>query len=45
MHETEEITITSRLPDKSEDVVLNLSFSISSLIERSFSIYVFVTGR
>ena len=31
-------TITSLLPDNKAEVVLNLNFSISSFIERSFSI-------
>ena len=35
--ETEDTTITSLLPESNEVVVLNLNFSISSLIERSFS--------
>ena len=37
--ETDATTIISLLPDRSEDVVLSLNFSISSLIDRSFSIY------
>ena len=40
MHDTEATTITSFLPDKRAEVVLNLNFSISLFIERSFSIYV-----
>ena len=37
-HETDAITMTSFLPESSDDTVLSLSFSISSLIDRSFSI-------
>jgi hypothetical protein len=44
MHETEETTITSLLPESRAEVALSLSFSISSLMERSFSIYVLVEG-
>ena len=40
----EETTITSCLPDRREEVVLNLNFSISSFIARSFSMYVFEDG-
>src|SRR5690606_41841036 len=36
--DTEATTITSRRPESREEVVLNRSFSISSLMERSFSI-------
>ena len=38
IQETEATTITSRLPDSSADVADSLSFSISSLICKSFSI-------
>ena len=38
IHETDATTITSLLPDNKAEVVLNLNFSISSFIERSFSI-------
>ena len=37
-HETELTTITSLRPDSSELVELRRSFSISSLIDKSFSI-------
>ena len=43
-HETDATTITSLLPLNKLVVVLNLNFSISSLIDKSFSIYVFVKG-
>ena len=43
--ETDAITITSLLPESRDEVVLSLSFSISSLIDKSFSIYVPVTGK
>jgi len=36
--ETEATTNTSLLPESREEVVLNLSRSISSLIDKSFSI-------
>ena len=38
MHDTEQTTITSLRPDSRALVALNRSFSISSFIERSFSI-------
>ena len=44
-HETLEMTITSRLPESRADAALRRSFSISSLMLRSFSMYVSVTGR
>ena len=40
MHDTDATTITSLLPDKRAEVVLSLNFSISSFIDKSFSIYV-----
>ena len=43
--DTDATTITSLLPDSNDEVVLNLSFSISSLIDKSFSIYVPLTGK
>ena len=45
MHETDETTITSFRPEISALVALILSFSISELIDRSFSIYVFDAGK
>ena len=36
--ETEATTSTSRRPERREEVVLKRSFSISSLIDKSFSI-------
>ena len=45
MHETELTTITSLRPESNALVVLSLSFSISSFIDKSFSIYVSVTGK
>ncbi len=42
--ETDATTNTSRRPDNSEEVVLSLNFSISSLIDKSFSMYVPVVG-
>ncbi len=45
MHEMDDTTITSFLPESKAEVALSLSFSISALIDRSFSMYVSVTGR
>ncbi len=44
-HDTLDTTTTSRRPDSSVATVLRRIFSISSLIDRSFSIYVSVEGR
>ena len=43
-HETDEITIISLRPESRAEVVLKRSFSNSSLMDKSFSIYVPVTG-
>ena len=45
MHDTLDTTITSLRPESSVATVLSLRRSISSFIDRSFSMYVSVVGR